>query len=201
MSATTSGKKKTKPRTTKSSRASIATVAPQSTLLQGVISAFILFHVVAIFCWAVPLSSPPILAVRQLIRPYMVWSGLFQSWDTFAPSPVSSNTFVKAIAMSQSGDVHVWGFPRMEQLSYSQRYREERYRKFAETLPAQPNSVLWPNVASKLAKSFDSPGDPTEKVMLLNFHADIVPGTPKGKEPTPSPDIFYQEYFLPEDSK
>ena len=54
-----------------------------------VINAFILFHLLAIACVAMPASSFPLEICRELIGPYMLWSGLFQQWDMFAPDPTA----------------------------------------------------------------------------------------------------------------
>src|ERR1700739_2013297 len=60
--------------------------APQN-LKHIAINAFLLFHILAISCWALPLNSPLISSFRQLVRPYFIWSGLFQSLDMVSPDP------------------------------------------------------------------------------------------------------------------
>ena len=102
--------------------------------LRGAISIFILFHLIAITCWAAPTSFWLVAEIKGLVRPYMLWSGLFQSWDTFAPNPPTANSYVKAAVVTQDHHIHVWAFPRMEELSYSERYFKERYRKFSEVM-------------------------------------------------------------------
>ncbi|SRR5260370_24031110 len=51
------------------------------------INIFLAFHLLAITCWCVPIDSPLIPLCRNLVRPYFLWAGLFQSWDMFAPVP------------------------------------------------------------------------------------------------------------------
>jgi len=43
------------------------------------INAFLIFHTLAICCWCMPFGSPFVAACRETLRPYFVWSGLFQS--------------------------------------------------------------------------------------------------------------------------
>lgn len=171
------------------------------TFRQGAISIFILFHLIAITCWAVPSQFPPVRAIKELVRPYMLWSGLFQSWDMFAPNPRPVNSYIKAVVITQNHHIHVWTFPRMEELSLSERYRKERYRKFTDVLPEQVNAALWPDVASHLARYFDSQADPSEHVTLVQFSTDIKPGADESFDPVPKPTVFYEDYVQPENLK
>ena len=160
--------------------------------LRGAISAFILFHLIAIACWTIPSDFSPVKDVKELVRPYMIWSGLFQSWDFFAPNPKAINSFIEAVAITGNREQKVWVFPRMEQLSFGARYRKERYRKFAEVLPLRNNADLWPGVATHVAGMFDSQTDPPQMVLLIQFQAPIKPGPRNVPEPILKPNIFYE---------
>jgi hypothetical protein len=104
------------------------------TFRRGVISVFILFHLVAITCIAFPFDLPPIRNMKALVKPYMVWAGLFQTWDMFAPNPEGINSYIKTVVISRDRHMHVWSFPRMEELGFLERYKKERYRKFSVLL-------------------------------------------------------------------
>jgi hypothetical protein len=136
--------------------------------LQGAISVFIVFHLVAIICW-----------------------------DMFAPDPVKANTYVKAVVITKNGHVHVWSFPRMDQLGFGQRYQKERYRKFVEDMLREQNALLLPDVVKHIARFYNDPADPPLKVLLIKFQSDITPGSKNEREPRPSD--FYDEYIEPED--
>ena len=105
----------------------------------------------------------------------MLWTGLFQAWDTFAPLPKSQNDYVQGVVITRDGQNHIWNFPRMEQLSFFQRYSKERYRKFAESLPAEKNAAAWPDVARHLAQGYKNPLNPAEIVLLIRYWSPIVP--------------------------
>ena len=173
----------------------LTTPGAEKGLRRGAISVFILFHLIAITCEAIPADFSPIKNVRQLIEPYMVWTGLFQRWDMFAPDPPTVNSYVKTVVISRDRHMQVWSFPRMEELGFGERYRKERYRKFLEVLPQQQNAPLWPDVARHLAMQFDSPTDPPDKVLLIEFQSDIHPGAEVS--PAPRPNIFYEDYLQP----
>jgi hypothetical protein len=166
--------------------------------VRGAISVFILFHLIAITCWALPVNWPLVVGVRQIARPYMLWAGLFQTWDTFAPNPVSTNTYIKAVVITEH-HVHVWTFPQMDQLSFGQRYQKERYRKFVETMQLEPNAAVLPDVVRHIARLYNDPSDPPQKVMLIKFQSDITPGSDDLPEPRPRPSDLYDEYLGPGD--
>lgn len=171
----------------------------RKTGMQIAVSAFVIFHLIAIACWSAPISSPLLDAVRGLVRPYFLWSGLFQSWDMFAPQPKSANDYIQAVIITHDGKLHTWKFPRMEQLSLFQRYSKERYRKFAENLEDSKNEVLWPDVSRHLARSYDSVTNPPEIVMLIRYWSEMAPpDRPHSVEPEKA-HIFFEYSVKPED--
>jgi hypothetical protein len=163
------------------------------------VNIFILFHLIAITAWALPVNFSAVRDLREIIRPYMLWTGLYQSWDMFAPNPKSIDAYIKAVVFTQDRHMKVWTFPRMEELSFRERYPKERYRKFAEMLPDQKNEALWPGVAAHVARLFNNPIDPPDKVVLIEFRADIKPGADESSAPVPVPNVFYEGYVEPGD--
>lgn len=164
-----------------------------NSMKRGAISAFIVFHLVAITCWAVPWSFAPLGQIREIVRPYMQWTGLFQSWNIFAPNPDMVNSYVRGVVITRDRHMRVMTFPRMEELSFAERYRKERFRKYTEVLPEQGESALWPDAAQHVAWLFNNPSDPPDQVLLIQFHSDIEPGA--SEEPEPKPDVFYDQYL------
>ena len=163
--------------------------------LHGAISIFILFNIIAIFSWAIPLNVAPLPQIKEIVRPYLLWTGLFQSWDFFAPNPRPVNSYVQAAVVTQAHHMRTFEFPRMDQLSYGKRYREERYRKFAEVLCDPRYGALWSDVARHVARMEDNPADPPQTVILMKFQAPILYGMTSAQEPVPKPEFFY-EYFV-----
>lgn len=159
---------------------------------RAAINIFLAFHLIAITCWALPVTSPLIEFFRSAIRPYFLWTGLFQTWDMFAPSPKSVNSYVEAFVIRKSGNVETWMFPRMYRLNFTERYGAERYRKFVENLADEKNAVIWPDVARRVAWSHRSVSNPPEIIILVLHWSDIVPrfGLPYG------PDDWRQRIFF-----
>jgi hypothetical protein len=146
-------------------------------LQRAAINFFLIFHIVAISCWCIPTTSPLILGFKERIRPYMVWSGVFQSWDMFSPKPASANAYLEAIVIYKDGSSQLWPFPRMEMLSFTNRYFKERYRKFEENLQNRDDAVLWPDAARYIARLNTDRSNPAQKVMLVLRWSDIIPPT------------------------
>lgn len=145
-------------------------------LKRPLISIFLAFHIVAIACWCIPIDIPGIEVVRKMVRPYFLWSGLFQSWDMFAPSPKSANTYVDAQVVYKDGTREVFTLPRMECLSLSQRFFKERYRKFTDNLVDQRFDLLPTDVARHIARTKSSPQNPVKLVVLVFNFSFIAPG-------------------------
>jgi hypothetical protein len=168
-------------------------------LYRNAISAFIFVHLIAITLWAIPYDFSFIVRARELIQPYMRWTGLFQTWNMFAPNPIPENMHIKAVVITEHHHIHVWDYPRMDQLSFEERYRKERYLKFAEKLLEDRNSLLLADVVKHIARFYDDPADPPEKVILLKYEAEIRPWTADGSDPAPTPSVLYEDYVEPAD--
>ena len=156
------------------------------------ISAFLLFHIVVIFCWSVPLNSLLVTEIKESVRPYMHWAGLFQVWDMFSPNPLNVNTYIEAELTFRDGRTRIWKFPRMHELGYVERYFKERYRKFAtERVRLDANSALWPDVARYIARLNNDPSNPPTVVRLVRYWSEITP--PGGSHP---PDPLHHFVFF-----
>ena len=147
---------------------------------RALISAFLLFHLVSIACWCVPLDTPLLRVIRNGVGPYFRWTGLFQAWNMFAPEPMKVNSFIEAHVTFADNRSRTWKFPRMEQLSYRERYFRERYRKFSENLGAENNSALWPDVARHIARLNNQPSNPPAVIILIRYWSEIEPPGPNG---------------------
>lgn len=145
-------------------------------LKRPLISIFLAFHLLAITCWCIPINLPGIVVARKLVQPYFLWSGLFQSWDMFAPSPKSANTYVEARIVYKDGTREVLTLPRMEFLGLREKFFKERYRKFADNLVDERFDLMLPDVARHIARSKSTPGNPVKLVVLVFNFSFIAPG-------------------------
>jgi hypothetical protein len=164
------------------------------------INLFLGFHILFIACWCLPLDTPGLTLCRNFVRPYFVWAGLFQSWNTFAPTPWSANSYLEAIVVYQDGSRQIWSFPRMEQLGLSERYFKERYRKFSEDLQNDENDALWPDVARYIARANSTAANPAKTIILVQVSSAIVPSAEGSYRPEPwDQHVLYGYGVKPED--
>jgi hypothetical protein len=138
-------------------------------------SLFVAFHLFVITLFALPVEGHWIKGIRVDMSPYMIALGMNETWQTFAPRPKSAEEFMKAVVVTLRGKTEVYTFPRMEDLSYADRYRKERFRKFEESLLCKDCSGLWPDVERYVARKYETPMDPSDRVVLIKFESAIDP--------------------------
>ena len=148
---------------------------------------FIAFHLFAVIAWAVPLDTPLIVQCREAVKGYMLWTGLFQKWDMFAPDPSKLNNYVTATVIYRDGRTSEWSFPRMETLGIVDKYFKERYRKYAcDNLRIDSRAGLWPDAARYIARANTNPSAQPLEVDLVRHWSEVPPPLRTGEAP-PSP--------------
>ncbi len=73
----------------------------------------------------------------------------------------------------------------MEQLSLTDRYLKERYRKFSEVLQIEDNDALLPDVALHIARLNSIPENPVKTVILIRRWSRIIPRADGSYQPEP----------------
>lgn len=140
------------------------------------VSAFILTHLVIFALWSLPLPLSLVGGFREAVRPYLWWSGLFQQWDMFAPSPMTINGYVEADVVFRDGATRTWTFPRMEKLGLVDRLFRERYRKYVnDYMRTDEYAALWPDAARYVARANRQPANPPIAVVLYRYWSEIGP--------------------------
>ena len=157
---------------------SAARYAPQG-LRRAVIHTFVLFHVTAIAAWSfmsTESKSPVDRTIRSAFGWYLFPTGLWQAWNMFAPNPGMSNVYLEAEVTLRDGSRATWKFPRMDELTYVQRYRLERYRKWGNErvwAGGNPDPVIAADAARFAARQVERAGNPAIKVELVRYRAQI----------------------------
>ncbi|MBV9266968.1 MAG: hypothetical protein JO061_12435 [Acidobacteriaceae bacterium] len=158
---------------------------------------------VAFAAWTVPLNFPLLDGFKTAIRPYMLFTGLFQAWNMFAPDPMRLNGYVEAEVTMQDGEKITWKAPRIEKLGIVQKYFRERYRKFMnEHLRMDAESLLWPDAAKHIARLYATDkSNPPINIVLIRYWSEVQPPGPHGEfSATPWTHFAYFSYDVkPED--
>jgi hypothetical protein len=147
------------------------------------INAFIILHLVAIGFWSLPLPVAPVTFVNGLTRPYVLGTGLWQSWDMFSPEPKSINVRMDTTLTLRDGSRLRRPFIPNE-LGLLASYRRERYRKWAhDNVRIDANSGLWEPVALYFAKSVSNEANPVVQVELHRHWSETrVPTDPSQRQ-------------------
>jgi hypothetical protein len=152
---------------------------------------FVAFHVIAITSWSLPNSSPAIASGKvapstvsdwilykndillkpSVIKPYVLATGFWQSWDMFSPNPANEDIYADAEVFYKDGSVKHYQYPRMYELPLAEKYAKERYRKFFEH--ANTDEALWPYFAQRIADLNYNEKNPPVKVALHRHWYDI----------------------------
>jgi len=132
------------------------------------VNAFIVAYASAVVAWSIPVPAQPglVRALDRWLAPAMLASGLWQSWDMFAPDPLAVDVSVEAEVHRADGSRTTWEFPRMETLGYLERYRRERFRKWRERVRLDAYAIVWPDTARFVARQLSRPEAPARSVEL-----------------------------------
>lgn len=166
------------------------------------INLFIIFHLAVILLWAMPVNSRLVTGARPLIAPYMVWSGLAQGWNLFAPNPLGINLRMDVEITYQDGQKSLWNFARPQDAGYLKRYTLERQHKFSlDALQNDKLAYLRPDVARYIARLNNTkPNDPPAKISFNSYRSIIAPPNSKRPEPWTSK-VLYTYVVKPGDLK
>lgn len=116
--------------------------------------------------------------LKPFVEPYLWSTGLWQSWDMFAPRPSDWEGYVTATITYKDGTVKEYMYPRMYELGLGIKYFKERYRKFLERAHADAYAWIRPRFALRIAlKNYTDPGNPPTKVELHRRWFTVPPTT------------------------
>jgi hypothetical protein len=149
------------------------------------INLFLVFHLTAILCWALPLNSRLVTQLRPVIAPYMGWSGLAQGWNLFAPNPLGMNTHAEAEITYRDGQRYIWKFPNPQDYGYFKRYLMERDHKFSfDSMQNDTFAGIRPDAARYIARlNNNQPNNPPVTVALVGYRSLIAPPNSGSPEP------------------
>jgi len=116
------------------------------------------------------------LKANVLVSWFVNFSGLWQSWDMFAPMPSNLNIWCDQVVTFRDGSQVVHPYPRMQVLSIPVKYFKERYRKFFERANGDAYSWLWPTFAQRIAlENYKNADNPPVKVELWRHYYQLKP--------------------------
>ena len=158
------------------------------------ISLFVVMYICAIGLWLLPDSETKETLIAPL-EPFILYTGLWQTYTVFAPNPRNFNLDLQATIVYRDGSSSVWKYPRMEQMGLLERMEKERFRKYGyDNLNSADNRVLWPDFARYVARLNRRDGNQPALITLERNWADIAaPAVGMGK-PLPAHD-HHRRFF------
>ena len=98
----------------------------------------------------------------------------------FAPNPAMANAYLEAEVTFRDGSRATWPFPRMDRMGYFERFRKERYRKWATErvnwMGGKPDPALAEAAARFAARQVDrGPDNPPWAIELVRYWAPTPP--------------------------
>ena len=132
---------------------------------------FVIFHLSVLFVCGMPGTFPLKEKAAQFLRPYALRMGLWQSWDMFAPEPLTLNAYLEAEVEFSDGSTRIWTFPRVSEMGVIDKMINERYRKWAvDNIRLDKHSLFWADTARYVARKTNTvPGNPPQKVFLWRY--------------------------------
>jgi len=145
------------------------------------LNAFILWNLFALGIWLLP-NSELRQTVSEVVRPYLMLTGLAQGWTMFSPNPSDVDLYIEARITYADGQVRGWSYPRMIDMGYVERYRRERFRKMIEIANQDTSRMVWPSLARYAARrnNTDPRNRPVAVDLVRHFRIVPPPGFPWG---------------------
>lgn len=164
-------------------------------------------YLLVIFAWCVPGTSPGLARLRRFVEPALLYTGLWQGWDMFAPEPASLNARLEAEVTFADGSKTVWPFPHLARMGLWGKFTQERFRKWAiDRVRLDQYAASWPDTARWVARQLPRGASPPQQITLVRLWRTIPPPethwVPLGHEDDAGPEQrypFFQYRVVPAD--
>ena len=135
----------------------------------------------AVLCWTLPAGYFPFKATLDpLIAKPFFFLNIWQAWDMFGPQPLQDDLWVQVTIADRAGQKREVAVSNMLAMSYFERYRRERWRKFFnEHLRLDARSFLWAPYAEYVRRDAARRGEMVETIELTRWwRSAVVPVAP-----------------------
>jgi hypothetical protein len=162
---------------------------------RALLNAFLVLNLVGIAFVAQPYSYQPKTLVNEVTGGYMRFIGLWQHWDMFSPGPRCIRIRMDAVVTLRDGSERTWTFPQMDSMGVFERFRKERYRKWAfDGVRSDREQAIWHPTALFVARQFDDARHPPIRVRLSRYWRFIPPPTDLAIDPDKMPEHRFTFY-------
>jgi len=96
------------------------------------INALLSAVIICIVLTGIPFPFPGKAFFLGHVKPIMVPAGLWQNWKLFAPLPPNRDVHIGIRVENSDRNVDFFWLPQIETMSSTERYKEERFRKYQQ---------------------------------------------------------------------
>lgn len=142
-----------------------------------VVNVFIAGYVFLTLAWTAPEGAP----LRRFIAPFsrwVRWSGLWHSWNMFAPDPLSATRYLVVEIVLRSGAVLLWQAPRVDDQPILRAFRQMRHTKYQSALFQKNQAYLRGPLVQYMLAKYDFADDPPVEVRLVCMQRAVAPEDP-----------------------
>jgi hypothetical protein len=166
---------------------------------RAVVTVFLVWNAAAVFASTLP-GTPSAFRTRVIAatRPYLDFTGLWQSWDMFAPHPQSSTAEVEALVTHADGQQTTWRIAGPEQVRVG-KFRLDRWRKWRDAIRADVNWTVWPDAARFAARLSTDPSNPPLRVELVRRWGEVPPPRRGDWQPRKFPEAVNEVTYFSSD--
>jgi hypothetical protein len=156
---------------------------PSQPWKRGLISAFIIFNIVAIgFGSSRPVAEQSL--ITRFVNPYLVWTRLLQNWPLFAPEPRRFIVKYRAEITFRNHAMTVWERPYPPDWDFFARHLSYQFQKWdtGSNNLEKPiiSDFLWLDFAHYLEKLYANPANPPDHITFFRSRAAVPPPNETG---------------------
>ena len=116
------------------------------------------------------------LNLRHSLRPVLEGLGLYQTWNLFSPEVRATNFYVSALIEYEDGGLKMVEFPRMNLLSFAERFQKQKMRKLFVDCWASPEMKPFREDEARYVARLSTSASAKPKTVRLTLNWSPVPG-------------------------
>lgn len=138
---------------------------------------FISALMIALFIDITPFGNPVTFALKPYVKKGLQFTGMWQAWNMFSPNPTREDVTMFAEVTLTSGQKLEWTPVRMAELSLTDRYLKERWRKWGmDNIRSDSHEILWPSLGRYIQSSYET-ANPGKQIQQINVYREwyVIP--------------------------
>ncbi len=144
--------------------------------LSFVVATYLFFTIT----WLCP-DAPIKTLILEPVKQFWLFWGLEQNWKLFSPEIREINFHPEAILTYANGERMIVEMPRMNRLSYGERFRLEKFRKWSiDSLPWPDYKEFWPDFARYIGRKHYCANNKPASLSLNLYWIEIPKPTAAG---------------------